>query len=52
MVLIIGIFVFAGIKLDAYFHTSRPWFTLGLSLFGVVIAMIYMIRSFTRGSKK
>lgn len=52
MVLIIGIFVFAGIKLDEHFEFKRPWFTLVLSLVGVVVAMIYMLRAFSRISKK
>ena len=48
MVIYIGIFVFAGVKLDQWMHTSKPWFTLGLSVTGVVFTMVYMIRSFLR----
>lgn len=52
MVLIIGIFVFAGRKLDAHFGLEKPWWTLGLSLLGVVISIIFMVRAFDRISKK
>jgi F0F1-type ATP synthase assembly protein I len=46
MVLIIGLFVFIGTRLDRRFATEKPWWTLGLSIFGVIIALIFMIRSF------
>lgn len=48
LVAIILIFVFAGYKLDQKVETEKPWFTLGLSLFGVIIGMIWFIRTFTR----
>ena len=48
MLAIIGIGAFAGIKLDAYFHTRTPWFTIGLMLLGVVVALYQVIRSLTR----
>ena len=50
MVLYIGIFVFAGIQLDAYMKTSKPWFTLSFSIVGVVFSMVYVIRNFLRNS--
>ncbi len=41
-----GIVIFAGAfgghKLDEYFSTSKPWFTVALSLFAV-FASIYMV---------
>ena len=41
-----GIVIFAGafggFKLDEYFGTSKPWFTVALSLFAV-FASIYMV---------
>lgn len=41
-----GIVIFAGAfgghKLDEYFATSKPWFTVALSLFAV-FASIYMV---------
>jgi F0F1-type ATP synthase assembly protein I len=45
MVMIIGLFVFFGTRLDKRFATSKPWWTLGLSLFGVIVALIFMVRS-------
>ena len=48
MLAIIGIGAFAGIKLDAYFHTRTPWFTIGLMLLGVIVALYQVIRSLTR----
>ena len=48
MLAIIGLGAFAGIKLDAYFHTRTPWFTIGLMLLGVVVALYQVIRSLTR----
>lgn len=44
MVAMILICVFAGVKLDKYFHTTTPWWTLGLSVLGLVSALIYVIR--------
>lgn len=52
MVLIIGIFVFGGYKLDEHFMTEKPWWTLSLSIVGVVIALVFMVRTFTKISKK
>jgi tryptophan-rich sensory protein len=52
MVLIIGIFVFLGRKLDSHYALERPWWTLGLAVFGVIVAMIYMLRAFSRITKK
>lgn len=41
-----GIVIFAGafggLKLDEYFGLSKPWFTVGLSLFAV-FASIYIV---------
>lgn len=41
-----GIVIFAGafggLKLDEYFGLSKPWFTIGLSLFAV-FASIYIV---------
>lgn len=52
MVLIIGIFVFLGRKLDGHFMPSKPWWTLGLSLFGVIVALLYIVSAFNKISKK
>lgn len=48
MLAIIGIGAFAGIKLDGYFRTRTPWFTIGLMLLGVVVALYQVIRSLTQ----
>jgi tryptophan-rich sensory protein len=52
MVLIIGIFVFAGRKLDSHFQLEKPWWTLGLAIFGVIVSMTYMLRAFSKITKK
>lgn len=52
MVLIIGLFVFIGTRLDRKFATEKPWWTLGLSIFGVIVALIYMVRSFDKITRK
>lgn len=36
---------FAGMKLDAYFQTSNPWFTIVLLLVAVVASMVLVILS-------
>lgn len=46
MVMIIGLFVFLGTRLDRRFEPEKPWFTLGLSLFGVIVALVFMVKSF------
>lgn len=51
MIAIIGIFCFLGIKLDAYFKTENGW-TLGLTLFGVICAMLVIIKDFIKKPKK
>ncbi len=44
MVAMILLCVLGGWKLDKYFETQTPWFTLGLSVVGMVSALIYVIR--------
>ena len=44
MLVIIGLGVWGGIKLDQWLHSS-PAFTIILSLLGVVIAIFIVIRS-------
>lgn len=50
-----GITIFLGVwggqKLDAYFKTETPWFTLALSLLAVFAAMYFVIRDFTVSRK-
>jgi F0F1-type ATP synthase assembly protein I len=45
MLLIIGIGVWGGMKLDEVFHTAHPYFTIFVSLFAVVAAIVVVIRS-------
>ncbi|MEO1652836.1 MAG: AtpZ/AtpI family protein [Bacteroidota bacterium] len=45
MIAVIGLFVWGGMQLDAYFQLSFPAFLVGLSLTGVLIAMLQIIRS-------
>lgn len=37
--------VWLGQYLDGYFEVEKPWFTLGFSLFSILVAMIALIRS-------
>ncbi|MDZ4822927.1 MAG: AtpZ/AtpI family protein [Flavobacteriales bacterium] len=47
-----GITIFLGVwggqKLDKYFQTKTPWFTLLLSLVSVGIALYAVIKDFTK----
>lgn len=52
MVLMICFFVYIGWRLDKSSENDKPWWTLGLSIFGVIVAIIYMVRAFDRISKK
>ena len=45
MIGIIGVFAFAGYKLDQYQQTKTPLFTAVLSLLGVIISLYTVIRS-------
>ena len=44
MLFVIGIFAFAGYKIDEYRESHTSWFTAGLSLLGVVIAIYQILR--------
>ncbi len=44
MIAIILVFTFGGIKLDEYLETSKPFYTGGLTILGVVLAMYFMIK--------
>ena len=50
MVAIIGLSAWAGIWLDKHFQTHTPWYTIGLMVAGVVLALYQVIRSLTSGS--
>lgn len=45
MIGIIGVFAFAGYKLDQYQQTKTPLYTAVLSLLGVMISLYTVIRS-------
>lgn len=45
MLITILLGVWLGRYLDAYFETEKPWFTLGLALFAIGIALYGLIRS-------
>lgn len=44
MGVIIGLFTWLGTYLDEKYNTKTPWWTLGLSLFGVAAALYVMIK--------
>ena len=48
MLATIGLGTWAGIWLDKHYQTATPWFTLGLMLLGLFVAMYQVIRSLTR----
>lgn len=45
MIVVIGVFAFAGYKVDALMNNSTRWATAGLSLLGVFIALYIVIKS-------
>jgi F0F1-type ATP synthase assembly protein I len=49
---IIAIGTFIGVKLDERYPNESSWFTLGLSLFSVIGAIVYVIRRIIAGSKE
>jgi F0F1-type ATP synthase assembly protein I len=51
MVLTILLFTYLGYRLDRHFE-SKPLWTALLSIFGVVIAMIFMVKAFTKVADK
>lgn len=44
MVLMICLCTWLGMKLDAYFETSKHLWTAGMALFGVIASMVYILR--------
>lgn len=47
----IGVFAFAGYKIDEHYHIERQWWTIGLSVVGVGIALFTVIKDFIKPSK-
>lgn len=48
MAAIIGLSAYAGSKLDSKYATEKPWFTMGLSLFGIAAALYLTLRDLLR----
>ena len=47
---VVGLFAFGGIKLDEHYGTERPYFTAGLALVGVAVALYSALKDvFTDG---
>ena len=51
MMAIIGVFTFIGIKLDEKYPNDKDWYALGLSLLGVILSIVYVIRRIIATSK-
>lgn len=52
MGVIIALFTWLGTYLDAKYKTTTAWWTIGLSLFGVIAALTLVIREVIRMSKE
>ncbi len=52
MGIIIGGFAFLGNYLDGKYQNKTPWWTLGLSLFGVAAGLYIMIKEVIKISKE
>ncbi len=48
MIVVIGIFAFAGHKIDEYREAKSPLFTAGLSLVGVAVAMYQVLKQLNK----
>jgi F0F1-type ATP synthase assembly protein I len=44
MALIIGLSSWGGVWLDDYFQSNTPWWTIGLSLFGVFTSLYVVFK--------
>ena len=51
MGVIIGLFAYAGYRLDGHYKPKAPYFTMFLSLTGVGIALFTAIREFIKPDK-
>jgi ATP synthase protein I len=45
---IIALFTWLGTYLDARYNSKTPWWTIGLSLFGVISSLVIVIREVTK----
>lgn len=48
MLAIIGLSAWAGTWLDGHFHNKTPYYTVGLMVFGLFVALYQVIRSLTK----
>lgn len=51
MLATIGLFAFAGYKIDEYRHSKTPFFTAILSLAGVVISLYQVVKQLNKNVK-
>lgn len=51
MIAIIGVATFIGIKLDEAYPNEKNLYTLGLTLTGVILSIVYVIRRIIASSK-
>ena len=51
MIAIIGVATFIGIKLDENYPNEKNLYTLGLTLTGVVLSIVYVIKRIIANSK-
>lgn len=52
MAVIIGIFTWLGVYLDDKYKMKTPWWTIGLSLFGVIAGLVLVIREVIKMSQE
>lgn len=52
MGVIIGVFAWLGTYLDDRYQMKTPWWTIGLTLFGVAAALILVIREVIKMGKE
>lgn len=52
MAVIIGLFTWLGVFLDDRNKTKTPWWTIGLSLFGVIAGLVLVIREVIKMSEE
>ena len=52
MGVIIALFTWLGTYLDDRYHTKTPWWTIGLSLFGVIAGLVLVIREVVKMGKE
>lgn len=50
MLATIGVFAFAGYKIDEYQHTKQPIYTAILGLLGVVVSLYQVVKQLNKNS--